>query len=613
MCGFLFEYSTTSPISKKSFIDVLNLSINRGPDHQGYWTNSSNVQMGFNRLAILDLSLAGTQPMVSPHNKFAIVFNGEIYNHFELRKQLTFNSFKGHSDTETITACLEEWGVEKTIDKLDGMFAIVIYEIQSDAIYLVRDFAGIKPLFYGWDGHLLVAASQYDQVIRHPHFAKQEVDAQVLKLYLQQHFMPAPFGLMRNTFQVEPGKLVQFKLGKKIEKSFWEFPAFYQADVKEQREALESIDTSLGAAVQQELLSDVPLGSFLSGGVDSPLISYYANKYKGGLSTFSIGSDSPKHDESKAAGWYADQIGTHHHTIQMKASNAEDIMEEVWSTLHEPMADFSIIPTYCVAKLARQHVTVALSGDGGDELFFGYERFWSIAKNIQYQHWPWLFKAGLYKGDQWTSGNKNVNSVLLSKFQTEAHQQLHSRFNKDELGQILPDIRNVSLPESYNTYNYPNCKDENILIRHMRKAEFYGMMQKTLRKVDLASMENSLEVRVPFLKKSFIEASLKIDPFLSYGNGNKKQILKDLLLQKIPGSPIDELKRGFTVPLGKWINDDLKEAFKERLLDKNFCNGFGIASNQVEALLANHSNGRDQKWPIFTLAALSAWHGKINA
>ncbi len=613
MCGFLFEHSSTSPISKKAFINILNLSINRGPDHQGYWTNGTNIQIGFNRLAILDLSAAGSQPMLSPQKQFIIVFNGEIYNHLELRKELNFANFKGHSDTETITACLEEWGIESTIQKLDGMFALVIYEQSSGTVTLARDFAGIKPLYYGWNGKVLVAASQYDQVVTHPAFADQPVDPQILKLYLQQHFMPAPFGLIKNTFQVEPGKIVQFSKGRKNEKAFWEFPSFYQSEINENDEALECIDAALDKAVQEELLSDVPLGSFLSGGVDSPLVSYYANKYNPGINTFSIGSDSLKHDESESARWYADHINTRHHAIQMNAANTAPLMNEVWSCMHEPMADFGLIPTYLVSNWARKKVKVVLSGDGGDELFFGYERFWSIAKNIPHQHHPWWLKAGLYKLDQLATGNRRINSIVLLKNQGSAHEGLHSRFTTGLIHKVFPDLTGVQLPEQYQVYDYPNSKSEMELVQHMRKAEFYGMMQKTLRKVDLASMENSLEVRVPFLKKSFIEASLKVSPWLSYGKGSKKKLLKRLLNNKLLGSPIDHQKKGFTVPLGHWMRKDLKGEFENRLMDRTFLDRMGLRETSVRNLFQQHQSGHDFKWPIFTLSALSEWQRRIHA
>jgi len=614
MCGFLFEFSSKQLLLRESFERLLQYSKKRGPDHTGYWANQTTVQMGFNRLAILELTEAGNQPMISPQGRYVLVFNGEIYNHLELRQQLSFKKFLGHSDTETICCCLEEWGVERTVNKLDGMFAIAIYDQDSKATTLVRDFAGIKPLFYGWDGATLVAASQYDQVVMHPAFSYQPIDKQVLKLYLQQHFLPAPFGLLKYTYQVEPGEMVQVSAaGKFSKKQYWNFPEFFQPSIIEKAGALEYIHQSLESAVKHELLSDVPLGAFLSGGIDSPLVCYYAQKHQRPLKTFTIGSDSKVQDESEQAGLYAKLLGTDHHLSRMNDTAGKDLLNEVLISMHEPMADFSIIPTYLVSKLARQHVTVALSGDGGDELFFGYERFWSIAKNIRHQQWPWLMKAGIYKADQWITGNKRINSVLLSHSQALAHRGLHSRFTGAWMDKLFPELRNVTTPEAYSTYTYPNTTNEAALIQHIRKAEFYGMMQKTLRKVDLASMGNSLEVRVPFLKKSFIEASLKVDPFLSYGTGRKKQLLKDLLRKHLPESPIDNKKRGFSIPLGHWIRKDMKDQFHDRLSQTSFLTAYGIAANDVHALLQHHQQGHDMKWPVFTLTALSAWQEKRSA
>jgi len=613
MCGFLFEVSQKMVSTAVEFKQLLKLSIYRGPDDTGYWEKDF-VKAGFNRLSILDLSQAGHQPMLSPQGRYVLVFNGEIYNHLELRKRLSVNNFRGHSDTETICCCLDEWGVERTVDKLDGMFALAIYDQDSKVTTLVRDFAGIKPLFYGWDGATLVAASQYDQVVMHPAFAHHSIDETVLKLYLQQHFLPAPFGLLKNTFQVEPGEMVQVSAaGKLSKKRYWTFPEIFLPSVLEKSEALEYIHQSLEAAVKEELFSDVPLGAFLSGGIDSPLVCYYAQKHQRPLQTFTIGSDSMVHDESEQAGLYAKLLGTDHHLSRMNDTAGKDILNEALACMHEPMADFSIIPTYLVSKLARQHVTVALSGDGGDELFFGYERFWSIAKNIRYQHWPWLVKAGIYKADQWITGNKRINSAVLSHSQAQAHRGLHSRFPGAWMDKLFPELRNVTTPEAYSTYTYPNTTNEAVLIQHIRKAEFYGMMQKTLRKVDLASMGNSLEVRVPFLKKSFIEASLKVDPFLSYGPARKKQLLKDLLRKQVPESPIDNVKRGFSIPLGHWIRKDMKHQFHQRLSQTSFLTAYGIAVKDVHDLLQHHEQGHDMKWPVFTLTALSAWQEKRSA
>ncbi len=608
MCGFLLEFSTRGLIGKYEFDKLLKQSQARGPDHVGYWSNNLNVQSGFNRLSIQDVSEAGSQPMLSPSGRFLLVFNGEIYNHLELRRQLSFENYAGHSDTETVTACLDEWGIERTVNALDGMFAMVLYDRDEDCIYLVRDFAGIKPLFYGWNGKVLVAASQYDQLARHPSFSNESYDPSVLKLFLQQHYIPAPFGLIRNTFQVSPGEIVELsREGILTRRTYWKLPEWEPATEFEDNRALKLVREMLFESVRAEMLSDVPLGAFLSGGVDSPLVCAMAVCQRHGLKTFTVGSDSPVHDETNQAAKFAAALETDHVSERMCASNAASIWSEVMRCIHEPIGDFSIIPTYLVSRLARQHVTVALSGDGGDELFFGYERFWSVAKNIRVQGWPWPVKAGLYKLDQWLSGNRHVNDVVLSATQGEAHQALHSRFPAMRIDRLFPHLAGVNLPDNYRTYDYGLQGSLPHLLQQMRRAEFYGMMQKTLRKVDLASMENSLEVRVPFLKKSVIEASLKLDPFLSYGPGRKKMVLKRLLTQEIPGAPVDEVKRGFSVPLGKWFREDLRDQVTDTLTSAGFLGEFGVEKAAIDSLLADHHRGEDLKWPIFTLAALDAW------
>lgn len=605
MCGFLAEYSPKSLLPKQEFLGLLSLSQKRGPDFQGYWTNNKIVQLGFNRLAILDLSPAGEQPMTSPQGDYTIVFNGEIYNHRELRKKISFSNFRGNSDTETITACLEEWGIKKTITALDGMFAISIYHHPSKKLTLVRDFAGIKPLFYGWNGVTLVASSQYDQIREHAVYKTKSINSSVLKLYLQQHFMPAPFGLYEDTFQVLPGEMITFSLdGKKEHFRYWELPNADSSSIFDKTEAEKYISETLETCIQDQLVADVPLGAFLSGGVDSPLVCSLAKKHQNNLQVFSIGSDSKVHDESERATQFASALQLKQELWKLNAKEMTTYWEEATQALHEPLADFSILPTYLVSKLAKKNVTVALSGDGGDELFFGYERFWSIGKNVNYQHYPALFRKAIYGFDKLATGNKKVNDILLMPSQAKAHEGLHSRFSKNWLDIIAPKLTSVALPEAWNVYDYENCKDERTLLSHLRKAEFYGMMQKTLRKVDLASMENSLEVRVPFLQKKMIEASLHIDPMLSYGHGQQKQLLKNLLNQQIPNVPKEKVKKGFSVPLSKWIREDLKDTFSSALLE-NDLTSFGFDKKAVEKMLTTHLNGKeDLKWPLFTLYAL---------
>ena len=348
----------------------------------------------------------------------------------------------------------------------------------------------------------------------------------------------------------------------------------------------------------------MPIGAFLSGGVDSALIGTSIKKFHKDSQFFTIGSDSKTHDESQRAKQFAEALNLQQSIWKLNAKEMLGYWDEAMTTLHEPMADFSILPTYLVAKLAKKQVTVALSGDGGDELFFGYQRFWSVGKNIKYQQHPSLFRKGVYGFDKYTARNKNFNAVLLASSQAKAHQGLHSRFRKEWLEAIVPDLKNVALPDNYNVYNYPNSKDTRTLLQHMRHAEFYGMMQKTLRKVDLASMGNSLEVRVPFIDKKMIEAALKIDPLLSYGKTKSKQVLKKILHNRIRSVEEETVKKGFSVPLSAWFRADLKPLITERLLDADLSK-FGFERTAIEKMLKTHSNKeQDLKWPLFTLYAL---------
>jgi asparagine synthase (glutamine-hydrolysing) len=331
-------------------------------------------------------------------------------------------------------------------------------------------------------------------------------------------------------------------------------------------------------------------------------------KTNGHLKAFSIGSDSKVHDESEDAAWYAKTIGVEHHLEKMNASSALSILPEVLGSMRDPIADFSIIPTYLVSKLARKEVTVALSGDGGDELFFGYERFFSLGKNFNQWNDPlWKRKLSYYLNFKLLK-NKKVNSGLLTNDLGAYHAELHSRFKPSKIKTVFSDFQECLPEEAFFFSKDWNPKSEEELIQHVAFAEFYGMMQKTLVKVDRASMGVSLEVRVPFLLKSNIEKAIDISPWLSYGNGKKKEILKQLLRKRCVGAPIDDRKRGFTIPLKSWINQELKSNFEEVLFDQNFIQTFGFDESGIKNLMDAHSNGIDEKWPLFTLFALANWN-----
>ncbi len=614
MCRLIGEYRLNSELTGRDvFVRLTQQSKPGGPDDTDFYQDS-RVQFGFNRLAILDLSDTGRQPMVSSSGRYTVVFNGEIYNFNKLRSRLkSYTSFKGTGDTETLVHCIDEWGVEEAIKQLDGMFAIAVYDKKRDCISLIRDFAGIKPLFYGLNSRGLVFASQYNQVASHPWFSDEGINDEVLSLYLRMHYVPAPYGMLDNTFQVLPGEIITINNQGSVAKNrYWELPVDVEADILEQSAAIHHLKTELNTSVRNQLISDVPLGAFLSGGIDSALICNFASQnITNKLSTCTIGSDSKTHDETYDAGIVAKALGAEMNIEIMNSSSALSIIDNAFDALSEPFADFSIIPTYLVSKLAREKVTVALSGDGGDELFFGYERFGSVTKNHEYLRYPYYMKYLLYGTDKVLFKNRHVNSGVLFNKSGVAHRELHSRFKGDRLLSVFPGYNKTVVDSGFGVYDYKNGVDEVKLLNSMRYAEFYGMMQKTLRKVDQASMGVGLEVRVPFLSKQFIEASLKVSPYLSFGSGKKKDILKVLLKDQIPEVRITEQKRGFTIPLTKWINEDLKEYFDDTLMSTSSAQTFGFNKKGIENLLkTHHTKEADVKWPLFTLLSLFKWKEK---
>ena len=619
MCGILGEviYGFESLTTQEKFISLLNLSRSRGPDSQGYFTNEKNFQFGFNRLSILDLSDNGNQPIQSSSGRYTMVFNGEIYNHEELRNSLPDGkyTFKGNGDTESLIACFDHFGVEKTVHRLDGMFAIGIYDNQEKSIHLIRDFAGIKPLFYGWNENILIFASQYNQISRHKNFHNEPIDVAILKLYLSQNYIPSPFGILKHTHSVQPGEIISIdKNGKLHSTNYWQFPTYVSEEINNSN-LIDEIESDLDSAVKDELLSDVPLGAFLSGGVDSSLICYFANKYKKNkFNTFSMGSDSAVHDESFQAQKYADDLGTTHYSTFLNAENSLDILKKAVASTGEPFGDFSIIPTYKVSMMAKEQVTVALSGDGGDELFFGYERFHSVAKNHSLWNKPFLVRYLIRGMDKIVFNEKHYNECILAPNPGEAHMGLHSRFPLEELQLIAPNLNIYNLPTNYNIYNYINPVSQDELLYNIRKAEFYGMLQKTLVKVDRASMAHGLEVRVPFLNKDLIEKILKIDICLHKPLQKRKKILFKLLKKCYPTIQPEKIKKGFSISLANWIKEDYQKQFKDKLLDSTFCDSMGFKKSAIERMLSAHIAGhKDYKWPLFSLYSPINWEGQKEA
>ena len=613
MCGILGEFSLTNSLTPiDRFKSILKISKSRGPDESSIKSASGKIQFGFNRLSILDLSKEASQPVWSPSRRYLIVFNGEIYNHQKLRSDLGIvgETIKSHGDTASLVYCIDRWGITNTIKKIEGMFSLAVWDVKKRRLSLARDFAGIKPLFYGWKNSKFVFASQYNQISNHPFFRNEKVNQSVLKLYLEQHYIPPPFGILNNTFSVFPGEIVTVDIeGKLKRKKFWTFPEFHESTTN-YINAEKTIENEIRQSVREHLISDVPLGAFLSGGVDSPLICDYAKHYiPHDFNTFSLGSDSPIHDETYLSKKYSTALNSIHHTVEMTAANSFQYVDRILAKAGEPIGDSSIIPTWKLSNVANSKVTVILSGDGADELFFGYERFQSLAKNHWLWNYPYCLRYLVRGFDRLVFNDKYINECVLSSTPGESHFGLHSNQPKELSRQLIPSLSSVKLPEIFDLYKYPNPKTKNELLHIIRKVEFYGMLQKTLTKVDRASMANSIEVRVPFLKKTLVEKIVKTGVRVHSPMLKRKKILYNLLMKSFKNIKPEIRKKGFSIPLTKWIKTDYKNVFYEKLLDKNFCQTFDIETKKMEEILNNHINGKyDYKWSLFSLYGLSVWN-----
>lgn len=587
------------------------LMTRRGPDDEGFWADpAGRLQLGFRRLAVLDLTKAGNQPMLSADQRSVIVFNGEIYNFLDLRHRLELAgiNFRSRSDTEVLLEALNFWGIE-AIPKLNGMFSFAWYDRRERTLVLARDHAGIKPLYYFLHptGRGLAFASQYNVLLHTPWGEPGILREDVLRLYLRLHHIPPPYGLLENTYQIPPGRYLLVQPDGQAElRTWWEMPENPEPDfIKES--AVELLVGTLHEVVSRQRIADVPLGVFLSGGVDSPLVAGVARQQTGPeLKGFTIGIPGWNQDETLDAQRYAEALNVSHHVMPVQGGDVISMIPEVMAAQHEPFADFSMIPTLLVSRFARPQITVALSGDGGDELFFGYERPLSLLRDGTEFRWPWHIRIALY-----ALGKLGIlrrrSDVILSRTPGHYYLEVNSRLKDADIHQIAPELG--PLPADFDLYMM-NQKALSLrdLAHFSRRWEFYGQLQRGLKKVDMASMHHSLEVRVPLLDREIIDLSLRLDPMDCMRNGLRKTILRDMLARYVPSACIPLPKRGFAVPLGEWLRGPLRPLVEQTLFDRDLYPN-GVFSRQgLERYWHDHVFGRrDLKWGIWTILALQWW------
>lgn len=577
--------------------------VHRGPDDAGAWVDdASGAGLGFRRLAILDLSANGHQPMLSRDGRFAIVFNGEIYNHGELRRELDATaadrSWSGHSDTETLLACFAEWGVTKTLERSVGMFALALWDRTERRLHLARDRFGEKPLYYGWAGRAFVFGSELAALRRHPGF-RADIDRDVLALYLQYSCVPAPYSIYKQVYKLEPGCVLSLEAdaapiakttapfapmreaGLTIERywSLTEAAARGLADpIHDEREAADRVEVALAEAVRLQSIADVPLGAFLSGGIDSTtIVALMQAQSRRAAKTFTIGFDEAGFNEARHAKAVASHLGTDHTELYVTAQQARDVIPSLPDLYSEPFADASQIPTYLVSSIARPHVTVALSGDGGDELFGGYTRHaWGTGVRSGLAWMPEGMRRAAGAAIQaippatWDRLVRGVSGRrLLAQPGDKAHklayrlraanglEGMYGALTKTWPADAQVVLRARAVPTALNALrqSHPAPASQEMMLWD----GLTYLPDDILHKVDRASMGVSLETRAPFLDHRVAELAWRIPVRLKIRNGTGKWILRKVLHRHVPPALVERPKMGFGVPIDAWLRGPLRE------------------------------------------------------
>ena len=639
----------------------------RGPDDAGAWADAqAGIALGHRRLSIVDLSAAGHQPMRSASGRFVLAFNGEIYNHLELRGELEAMgiAWRGHSDTETLLAGFEAWGVEATLKKTVGMFAIALWDKQERMLTLARDRFGEKPLFYGWVGQganaAFVFGSELKALRAYPGFGNA-VSREALAQYMRFMYVPAPRSIYAGIFKLEPGCLITIcgappatappqplRPGAVYEglsiRRWWSLADVVQAGAKSQitdeAEALQALESRLTEAVKLQSLADVPLGAFLSGGVDSSAIvalmqQQARNSGSGPVKTFTVGFEEAGFDESPHARAVAQHLGTDHAELFVTAAEAQAVIPHLPAMYDEPFADSSQIPTHLVCKAARQQVTVALSGDAGDELFGGYNRyFWSprLWRNLAWM--PFSARQALGAAISfipeagWDALGRPLNALIpnsqgIASVGHKAHKlaaRLSGVRNQDDLNLSLVSTWQDPLqvvkadgpllvePLSLLADPLPAQGVEQCQLDMMYRDSMTYLPDDILCKVDRAAMAVSLETRVPFLDHRVAELAWRLPLHMKIRGGEGKWALRQVLYKYVPRELIERPKVGFGIPVGQWLRGPLRD-WAESLMDENRLMTEGYFHHApIRTRWAEHLSGRrDHTASLWAVLMFQAW------
>jgi len=596
--------------------------VHRGPDDEGFWLDSScGVAFGHRRLSILDLTAAGHQPMLSRDGRWVLNYNGEIYNHAELRGRLQAYPFVGHSDTEVLLAACELWGAEVALPQLNGMFAFALWDRRQRVLYLARDRFGEKPLYYGWVGDHFLFASELKAIRAFPGSAPQ-IDRDALALYFRHNCVPAPRTIYQHVFKLPPASYL--RLGSAHREAapiiYWSLRDSVEKGITQPfkgstEDAVAQLEALLRASVRHRMLADVPVGAFLSGGVDSSLIVALMQAIGGQTTrTFSIGLSDTAYNEAEEAKTVARHLGAHHTELYVQPAQALELVSRLPAIYDEPFADSSQIPLYLLSQLARRDVKVALSGDGGDEIFGGYNRYqWvqRIWRGVGWLPQPMRRLAALamtaLAPEDWDSGFRHLKRALP--------QQMEQRLPGDKLHKLSsaldcrdpremylrltshwqdpePLVLGSSEPETIITLANGDspCADFTAEMMYLDSRTY--LPDDILTKVDRASMAVSLEVRAPFLDPAVVEFAWSLPQEMKLHDGCGKWILRQLLHRFVPSELVERPKMGFGIPLDSWLRGPLRPWAEELLAPERLRREGFLDSAIVQEKWQQHLSGR---------------------